>query len=232
MNQNSDVIKEIYRTKFFGKSRGLSREELVHTANAERILELMKSGELVSELVNHTETKIWNDTINTQTNFLQTKMRNIPFDQQLELYRCMSSPHDNFPLSANQKGKISDIWLGIEELQLDNDSDDGDNGSIDEEESPTELLSDNDDDDNNNNNNNTNTNTNRNTNRNTNTTSDDTANENEQSDANDSYSVGEESSSGERISDDDDEDEDSDGTVFCLFCFLFIGPVLRYFRTK
>ena len=66
MSQSSDVLKEIYRNNFLGKTRGLSREELVHTEDAETKLELLKSG----KIVNHTETTIWNDTINTQTNFL------------------------------------------------------------------------------------------------------------------------------------------------------------------
>ena len=214
MSQNSDVIKEIYRTKFFGKSRGLSREELYHTRAAETKLELRKSG----ELVDHTETKIWNDTLNTQTNFLQTKMRNIPFDQQLKVHRCMSSPNYDFPLSANQKRKVADIWLGIENNQS-NDDDDNDGDSVISEESLTELLSDNDDDD-----------------------GDgdgdgvgdgdgnigdaivdEEENEEEESDANDSYSVGEESSSGERTVD------DSDGMsllfvviAFVVYSFCFV----------
>ena len=66
MSQTNAVLKEIYRDNFLGKSRGLSREELVHTEDAETKLELLKSG----KIVNHTETTIWNDTINTQTNFL------------------------------------------------------------------------------------------------------------------------------------------------------------------
>ena len=210
MGQNSDVLKEIYKTRFFGKSRGLSREELYHTRAAETKLELRKSG----ELVDHTETKIWNDTINTQTNFLQTKMRNIPYDQQLEVHRRMSSPNHNFPLSENQKRKVADIWLGIETVQLNDDDNDGD--SVISEESLTELLSDDDDDgdgdggvgdgnvgD---------------------AIVDEEENEVENSDANDSYSVGEESSSGERTVD------DSDGTSLfvVIACCVFISFVIFF----
>ena len=225
MSQNADVIKEIYRTRFLRKSRGLSREELFHTRAAETKLELMNSG----EFVDHTETKIWNDTINTQTNFLQTKWRNIPFKQSKEVLRRICSPNDDFPLSANQKREMADICLGIEELQL-NDDDDADNSSIDDEESLTELLSDDDDDDdgddvgNGNNGNDGNDGD---------TVGNEEIEEEEQSDANDSYSVGEESSSGEKVSDDD---EDSDGTSSfvlccdCLLCFLFVySSSLLYF---
>ena len=216
MSQNADVIKEIYRTRFLRKSRGLSREELFHTRAAERKLELMNSG----ELVNHTETSIWNGTINTQTNFLQTKWRNIPFKQSKEVLRRICSPHDEFPLSANQKREMADICLGIE-VQSDDDDDDCD--SVFSEESLMEIFSDNDDDgdgdgdgdgvgvgdgdgnigD---------------------AIVDEEENEEEESDANDSYSVGEESSSGERTVD------DSDGmsllfvviacTIFLSFCRL------------
>ena len=99
INLKRDALKEIYRTQFLGKSRGLSREELVHTRAAATRLELMESG----ELVNHTETAIWNGAMNTQTNFLQTKMRNIQFEQQLEVYRQISSTNDEFPLSESKE---------------------------------------------------------------------------------------------------------------------------------
>ena len=212
MGQHSDVLKEIYMTRFFGKSRGLSREELFHTRAAETKIELMESG----ELVDHTETAIWNDTINTQTNFLETKTRNIPFNQQLEVHRRMSSPNHEFPLSENQKRKVADIWLGIEELQLNDDDNDGD--SVISEESLTELLSDDDDDDGDDVGNGNNGNDG-------DTVGDEEIEEEEQIDANDSYSVGEESSSGEKVSDDD---EDSDGTssfVLCCDCLLCVSFV-------
>ena len=82
----------------------------------------------------------------TMAAFLQTKMESIPFDQQLEVYRHMCSPNHDSPLSKYQKKRISDIFLGIEELQSNND-DNSNNDFIDEEESLTELLSDDDNDD-------------------------------------------------------------------------------------
>ena len=200
MSLKRDALKEIYKNQFLGKSRGLSREELYHTRAAETRLELMKSG----ELVNHTETAIWNGAMNTQTNFLQTKWRNIPFKQQKEVLRRICSSHDDFPLSANQKREMADICLGIENNQSNDDDTDGDS-VISEEESLMELLSDDDDDADDGVGDKT-------------VVDDEEEKEEEESDANDSFSVGEESSSGERVSDDDDEEEDSDGKPFCMFC--------------
>lgn len=102
-------LREVYKDKYKGKRRDQSNGLFEWTAEDDRKLNGLKSG----NIDDYCETEIYSNSVEQQKEFLITKHTNLPFKRQVKIYKGHA-----ISLSNEQKKQVANAILGIE-LPLD-----------------------------------------------------------------------------------------------------------------